>query len=164
MECVRGSSHTQEAAAMSVTTGRCRRCTTELVPQARYCHACGAGVYVADPDTDYNFERLFNYAVDLLCIADTSGYFKVVNPAFEEALGYSVEELLSKPFVEFTHPDDRDVTVAETRSLARGSPTLFFSNRYRRKNGTWVRLHWTAFPEPGTSLIYASARIEEIDE
>ncbi len=149
---------------MSATTGRCRRCKTELVPQARYCHACGAGLYVADPDADYNFERLFNYAVDLLCIADTNGYFKVVNPAFEEALGYSIEELLARPFVEFTHPDDRDVTVAETHNLARGSPTLFFSNRYRRRDGGWVRLHWTAFPEPGTNLIYASARVEGIEE
>jgi PAS domain S-box-containing protein len=106
----------------------------------------------------FDFEQFFQYAVDQLCIAGTDGYFKVVNPAFSRTLGYTNQELLARPFVEFVHPADRDATVAETGHLADGTPTLSFSNRYRKKDGTYVWLHWSAYPEPGTGLIYATAR------
>jgi len=106
----------------------------------------------------FDLERFFEYAVDLLCIAGVDGFFVVVNPAFPRTLGYSAAELLSRPFVDFVHPADRDATVAETGQLADGSPTLSFSNRYRHKDGYYLWLHWTAYPEPGTGLIYAIAR------
>lgn len=139
----------------------CLRCGESLAPEARYCSACGVSVALAATGEfpTFDFERFFNYAVDLFCIAGTDGYFKVVNPSFTRALGYSSEELLSRPFVELVHPHDRDATVAEIGHLADGTMTLAFSNRYRRKDGAWVRLNWTAFPEPTTGLIYASARV-----
>ena len=43
----------------------------------------------------------------LLCVAGVDGYFKRVGPAWTAKLGWSVEELLSRPFAEFVHPDDR---------------------------------------------------------
>jgi PAS domain S-box-containing protein len=146
------------------TTRKCPRCQTSLVSGASYCHACGAWVAVSRHGGGYDYKRLFDYSVDLLCVAGTDGYFKLVNPAFERELGYTAEELLARPFVELTHPDDRDVTVAETENLASGQPTLSFSNRYRTKDGRWVRMHWTAFPEPGTGLIYASARVQPLED
>lgn len=106
-----------------------------------------------------DFERFFIYGVDLMCLAGTDARFIVVNPAFERALGYSAAQLVAEPFVHFIHPDDRDATVAEVGRLADGSPTLAFTNRYRRADGRYVRLHWRAFPEPGTGLIYATARL-----
>lgn len=128
---------------------------------ANYCHNCGVSVSAAASGeyTIYDFERLFNYAIDLLCIAGTDGYFKVVNPAFGRALGYTQQELLKRPFVELIHPDDRDATHAEVERLADGTPTLSFTNRYRKKDGTYVALEWRAFPERGTKLIYATARV-----
>ncbi|MBE0592984.1 MAG: PAS domain S-box protein [Gemmatimonadales bacterium] len=148
---------------MTDSTQQCPRCATPLVSEASYCHACGAWVAVARQGGHQDYKRLFDYSVDLLCIAGTDGYFKLVNPAFERELGYTAAELLARPFVELTHPNDRDVTVAETDSLAGGQPTLSFSNRYRTKDGRWVRMHWTAYPEPGTGLIYASARVEPLE-
>lgn len=145
---------------MNATALACHSCKGQLVPDASYCHVCGAWVAMASQSTSVDFRRLFDYSVDLLCIAGTDGFFKVVNPAFERVLGFAASELLERPFVEFTHPEDRDVTVAETHSLDSGQPTLSFSNRYKTKSGGWIRLHWTAFPEPGTNLIYASARPE----
>jgi len=139
----------------------CLRCSAAVPENARYCPACGVSLALAatGEHATYDFERFFQYAVDLLCIAGVNGFFLVVNPAFSRALGYSAKELVSRPFVDFVHPDDRDATVAETGELADGSPTLSFSNRYRRKDGRYVWLHWTAYPEPGTGLIYASARL-----
>jgi diguanylate cyclase (GGDEF)-like protein/PAS domain S-box-containing protein len=106
----------------------------------------------------YDLERFFNYALDMLCIAGTDGYFKKVNPAFSRILGYAPDELLSRPFSEFVHPDDRFDTVAETGRLSSGAMTLAFENRYRCKDGSFRDIHWTAYPEPGTGLIYAVAR------
>ena len=148
---------------MTESPPKCSRCGTTLVPDASYCHHCGAWAAMAAEEGAYDVRRLFDYAVDLLCIAGTDGYFKRVNPAFVHTLGYSAEELLSRPFSEFTHPEDRDVTVAETHQLASGQPTLSFTNRYATKDGGWVRLDWTAFPEPGSGLIYASARATPVD-
>jgi diguanylate cyclase (GGDEF)-like protein/PAS domain S-box-containing protein len=106
----------------------------------------------------YDLDRFFNYALDLLCIAGVDGYFKRVNPAFERILGYSTEEILSRPFVELIHPDDRDGTVAEVGKLASGKLTLSFENRYRCKDGSYRDLAWTCYPEPSTGLLYAIAR------
>ena len=94
---------------------------------------------------------------DLLCIADTDGYFKRVNRAFERTLGWTRDELLGRPYLEFVHPDDREATVGEGRQLASGVPSRAFENRYRCVDGDYKRLLWTAVPESGSSLIYAVA-------
>ena len=51
-------------------------------------------------------DRILNLSYDLICIAGMDGYFKYLNPAWERTLGYTREELLSKPFLDFIHPDD----------------------------------------------------------
>ena len=105
------------------------------------------------------FKRLFDHSRDMLCIAGTDGYFKRVNPAFERNLGWSEEDLLQRPFLDFVHPDDIDKTIAETERLGMGFPTISFENRYLLPNGEYARLHWSCHPELETGELYASARI-----
>ncbi len=138
----------------------CPRCGVELSRDARYCQACGVGIAaaVSGEFAVFDLERFFDYAVDMLCIAGVDGYFKRVNPAFERTLGFNVEEMLEKPFVDFIHPDDRPETLAEVGKLASGAPTLSFENRYLCKDGSYKDLSWTSYPEPGTGLLYAVAR------
>ena len=140
---------------------QCPRCQHALPVAANYCPACGVSMVLAatgeHPTVD--FERFFVYGIDLMCLAGSDAQFIVVNPAFERALGFSAAELCSQPFTNFVHPDDRDATVAEVASLSDGTTTLAFTNRYRCADGRYVRLHWRAFPEPGTGLIYATARV-----
>jgi PAS domain S-box-containing protein len=103
-------------------------------------------------------DRLFEFSLDLLCIAGLDGYLKRVNPAFEETLGYTSEELLEKPFIEFVHPEDRAATLREMESLRRGVRTVYFEKRYVRKDGSVIWLAWKTVPVVEEDLVYATAR------
>jgi PAS domain S-box-containing protein len=107
---------------------------------------------------DQTLTEFFELSIDLLCIAGFDGYFKELNPAWTRALGWSVEELYAKPFIEFVHPDDRERTRAEAQWLMEGKTTVFFQNRYRRKDGTYRSLVWSASSSPERKLMYAIAR------
>lgn len=105
-----------------------------------------------------NFEYFVNESPDLVCIADSNAYFKVVNDAFVKVLGYSRKELLSRSFVEFIHLDDLDKTFAEVKLLTKNNSTVDFENRYIKKNGDLIFLEWRANLNTSNNLIYAIAR------
>lgn len=103
-------------------------------------------------------DRFFNLSRDMLSVSGTDAYFKRLNPAFEQVLGYTNAELLARPFLDFVHPDDRAATLAEVAKLAEGHLTLDFENRYRCKDGSYRWISWKAFPIVEENLIYAIAR------
>lgn len=108
--------------------------------------------------TEEQLERLFSLSPDLLCVAGTDGFFKQVNPAFKQVLGYGSEEMLSRPIVDFVHPEDREETAREIERLGQGLPTVDFQNRYLGKDGRWRWLAWRAAPLAEEGRIYAVAR------
>ncbi len=97
----------------------------------------------------------FESALDLLCIADESGYFIALNPEWERVLGYSLAELQAHPFIEFVHPDDREATLS-TAHLSQQQTIFNFTNRYRHRDSSYRWLEWRSYPQG--SLIYGSAR------
>jgi PAS domain S-box-containing protein len=104
-------------------------------------------------------DRLFELSLDMLCVAGFDGYFKRLNPAWERTLGYTREELLGRPYLDFVHPDDRASTLAEAASLTTGEhQTVLFENRYRCPDGSYKWLLWNAAPFLAGRLIYAAAR------
>jgi len=103
-------------------------------------------------------DRLFDLSLDLMCIAGTDGFFKRINPAFEHLLGYDPENLLSRQFIEFVHPDDVESTLDQVKVLAAGELVVDFQNRYRALDGSWKWLAWRSTPSPDGDLIYAVAR------
>jgi PAS domain S-box-containing protein len=103
-------------------------------------------------------DRFFTLSLDFLCIASADGHFKRVSPVATEILGWSSEEFLSRPFVDFVHPDDRTATLREVeRQVVTGEKVLNFENRYRHRDGSWRVLSWRSMPHPG-GLMYAIAR------
>jgi len=104
-----------------------------------------------------DFARVFNLSLDLLFIAGFDGYFKRVNPAFERTLGYTSDELLSRPYVEFVHPDDRTSTIRAAEH-ARDGVLTEFENRYICADGSERWLQWSSQPLPDEGSIYGVAK------
>lgn len=102
--------------------------------------------------------RFFLQSLDLLATADPKGYFVELNPAWTTALGYSLEELREKPFIDFVHPEDRDATLKEAAKLFAGEVSASFENRYLAKNGSYRWLSWSARMSPEDGVIFACAR------
>src|SRR6516225_4082092 len=117
------------------------------------------GLFVERRRAQEELDRFFTLSLDMLCIAGFDGYFKRVNPAWQQFLGYSETELLSRPFMDFVHPDDREATVAEVRKqIDLGQQVIYFENRYLHKDGTLRWLMWTSTPLREQQVVYGAAR------
>src|SRR6266545_654332 len=103
-------------------------------------------------------ESFFRLSLDMLAVADFDGYFKRLNPVWERVLGWSREQLLARPYLDFVHPEDREATLAEASGLSRGLETLSFTNRYCCADGSYRWLLWNSSPDPERRRIYAAAR------
>jgi PAS domain S-box-containing protein len=101
-------------------------------------------------------DRFFDVNLDLLCIADTEGNFRRLNPAWERTLGHTLEELMAKKFFDFIHPDDVKGTLEAVDTLTSQHEVINFQNRYRCKDGTYRWIEWRSVPYG--KLIYAAAR------
>ncbi|MEO7191582.1 MAG: PAS domain S-box protein [Vicinamibacterales bacterium] len=102
--------------------------------------------------------RFFDLSIDLLCFLDFGGHFKRLNPAWELALGFSRAELMARPFIEFVHPDDRERTLEQNRTVRAGGHARVFENRYLCKDGSFRWLLWNAAPDSDHKIIYSVAR------
>lgn len=109
-------------------------------------------------DSKYLFEHFFELSADLLCITGFDGFFKRINPAVSQLLGYTNEELFSKPINDFIHIDDQIYTSKARNELYKNKPLLNFENRYVTKSGEIVWLSWTSMPAADEKLVYAIAK------
>ena len=100
----------------------------------------------------------FKRSLDLLCIAEIRGYFVDVNPAWTTTLGWSKDELLSRPVVDFIYPADRESTLAARAKLATGSPITELRNRYLCKDGSYRWLSWRSSVSADGTTVFAVAR------
>ena len=109
-------------------------------------------------------ETFWNLPNHMLAIADNStGRLTRVSPAWEVALGYTADELCSKPWLDFVHPDDIPATIEEGRRLSDGYATFGFENRYRTKTGDYRWLSWHVTPY-GAQLFCTAQDVTELKE
>lgn len=122
--------------------------------QDRIASVCNGNAEVQDNQ----LSSFFELSADLFCITGCDGYFRVLNRAWEKALGFSREFLLETPWREFVHPEDLEATLAEAERIATCGSITSFENRYRCKDGSYKWLLWNATALEGQHLIYAAAR------
>ena len=118
------------------------------------------------PDVEDRYARelisgaddFFEMSLDNICIAGIDGYFKRLNPSWTRTLGWTAEELMSKPSIEFVHPDDREATLAGRNELQGGATMGPLINRYLCKDGTFRWFEWRSVAHLDRGVVYAAAR------
>ena len=108
--------------------------------------------------SEAEFSQYFNLSPDMLSIIGYDGYFKKVNNTFIRVLGFSEDELLARPYVDFVHPDDKEETSRQSLEGIRDNPTYIFENRYIAQDGRTVWMSWTVRLSDPERLVYAVAR------
>ena len=120
-------------------------------------HIAGTVLFPAPVAGGMELKRLFNIIPDMICIADRSGYFKYLNPAWVEVLGHSLAELMARPFLNLVHPDDRVITMDVLDKLSKAQGVYQkIENRCRCRDGSFRTLAWRAVADGDT--LYAAAR------
>ena len=104
------------------------------------------------------FEYFFNNSNDFFCIANTEGYFEMVNFSFSKILGCHQNEIISKKFIDFVHPDDITDTLKAFDQLKSDAALNHFINRYLTKDGELLWFEWNATLNPSNGKLYCVAR------
>ena len=141
---------------------RCPNCARTADADDLYCSQCGTalGPQVDEPgETRVDFARFFELAVDVFVVTAPNGRFALVNPALSRLLGVDRDVILSNPWSEFVHPDDRERSAEEAaREFALGHRTITFENRYVDAAGGIHWMDWSAELDPTSGLVYGIAR------
>jgi diguanylate cyclase (GGDEF)-like protein/PAS domain S-box-containing protein len=118
-------------------------------------------------DARMRFEEVFEHAPIGMAVAELTGRFFRVNPAFCEMLGYTAEEMVGRTFAEFTHPDD----LSENLLLHDGCRTgerqdYMIDKRYRRRDGSyvWCRVNVGVVRSADGEPLYQIGQVTDISE
>lgn len=111
-----------------------------------------------DADPQVLEGRFFELSIEMLCILGFDRRFRRLNLAWEKTLGFTREELMGRPFIDFVHPDDRSRTLDQNSQVRGGGQARFFENRYVCKDGSYRWLLWNSTPDFERQLIYGIAR------
>lgn len=107
----------------------------------------------------HDFKAFFDHSTDLLSITSFDGYFLELNHQWSKVLGYSLEELSSVPFLDFVHPEDKEITAQRIQAFLAGLPGKNqFENRYKSKSGKSIWLEWNSTVDSEKRIIYSVAR------
>ena len=134
----------------------------ELLPVQVVDHLAGE---IRRKKAEQEMSLFFNLSPDMLAIVGFDGYFKKTNAQFSQCLGYSGEELTSRPFIEFIHPADREKSRRAFSDLQTARLHQPFENRYVSRNGEIRWLSWAVSVLPDDRLLFAVARdVTEVRE
>ena len=101
--------------------------------------------------------RWFDLSVDLISITDKNGYFRQINPRFEELLGWARDYMFHKSILEFVHPDDKKETDDYLNELTKVPSTHHFENRLITQDGGFRVIAWSCQSTP-EGIIYSIGR------
>jgi len=110
------------------------------------------------PQSELNISTFFELTPDLVCIAHRNGFFKKVNQAVIDKLGYTEAELKASPISSFIHPEDKQFTAHRRTELLKGKKLMNFQNRYVAKSGAVFWLEWTSIYFSDDEVVFAIAK------
>jgi PAS domain S-box-containing protein len=89
-----------------------------------------------------HFEIFWDLSSDMLALVNSEGIFVKVNPSWSRTLGWDMTEMVSRPFMDFVAPDDKERTLGEFDRLLKDKTDIPFENRYMHKDGSSRFLEW----------------------
>lgn len=108
-------------------------------------------------------DRLWTLSEDMLARADYSGMMSAVSPAWTRVLGWKENELLTRGYATFMHPEDEPPTLAAIGRMAQTGQPARFENRISTRDGSWKHIEWTVAPEPdGINFIAVGRDLSEV--
>ena len=108
-----------------------------------------------DHTEEIDFKRLSSLLRDVLCIVGFDGSFRYINPAGEKALGFTMKEMLGKPYLRFVHPGDKPATAAQFQQAIAGAGRFPFENRMISKDNQPKRISWNIVADRPRKSLYA---------
>ncbi len=108
--------------------------------------------------SDFELFPFIEMTPDLVCVVGKDGFFRKVNKAVIEKLGYTEQELFSRHVSHFIHPEDAEKTFREREKLINGKVLLNFENRYLTKKGDVIWLEWTSIYFADKEIVFAIAK------
>lgn len=118
-------------------------------------------------ESEERFRMMFDQGMLGVVLNDSDGRFLRVNQAFCRLTGYEEKELLSKSFVDITHPDHGMRDIEAVKKVARGElPYYRTEKRYIRKDGkvVWGSVIASLIRDQTGKALYILAMIEDITE
>lgn len=91
-----------------------------------------------------DINSLFNTNTLLLAETNLEGYFVRVSRGWIDLFGFTREEIIQQPWLNFVHPEDIQPTLDVFDKMKAGEAIECFSNRYRCADGTYKTLLWRA--------------------
>ena len=114
-------------------------------------------------ESEARFRMIFEDAALGIDLIDLQGNIVETNPALQEMLGYSADELRNMNFSEVTHPEDIAESLALFQELVDGERDKYqLEKRYLHKNGSviWTRVGVSLLRDEFQGQRYAIAMIE----
>ena len=134
------------------------RCISHVIERGRLEQLAGHNAALENRMLQRTAERdrMWRLATDIMLVADLRGVIIAVNPAWTSILERTQSDTVGMDFISLVHPDDRAATLQDLARLAGGATTLRMENRYRRGDGEYRSIAWTAVP--AEQLIHAVGR------
>ncbi|MDQ1305532.1 MAG: hypothetical protein QG671_1363, partial [Actinomycetota bacterium] len=102
---------------------------------------------------------MWDMSVEMLAVANAEGMLTSVSAGWQRILGYPPEELTSRPYLDFVHPDDLAATIEAAQALAEpGHEVVSFENRYRTSSGDYRWLSWSGQTSEDSQQVYCVVR------
>ncbi|HEX4483491.1 MAG TPA: sensor domain-containing diguanylate cyclase [Solirubrobacteraceae bacterium] len=106
---------------------------------------------------DKRARRFFELSHDMLCTTDIGGRYVELNNAWQQSLGYGLDELRAIAFIELVHPEDRERVGALAAAAFGGAEHGVLEYRVLAKDGSWHWLRSSSTLAEDEGLLYSRA-------
>lgn len=98
----------------------------------------------ARQQSEVRYQKLVDNLREIVFQTDAEGRWTFLNPAWTEVTGFSIEESIGKPFLDYVYPDDREKNQEQFEPLIqRQKDYCQHEIRYRHRDGgyVWIEVH-----------------------